>query len=121
MAEQTYEILEPECAEKVIICTHSMGGLVTCAAIKNDSLLNDKVAGVIHVVQPKNAAHAAYRRFFTGAVRALEGGCALSAILDNEGYKFTEIVSGLLGPSQLIPFHTYSDQSANGNPMPWLT
>jgi pimeloyl-ACP methyl ester carboxylesterase len=121
LAEQIHEILELEEAEKVIICTHSMGGLVTRSAIKSDSSLNDKVAGVIHVVQPASGAPAAYRRFFTGAVKALDGGFALASILGNKGYKFTEIVSGLPGPFQLIPFHSYSDQNANGNPMPWLT
>jgi hypothetical protein len=80
---------------------------VTRAAIKNDSSLNDsslndEVAGVIHVVQPSSGAPAAYQRFFTGVVRALDGGLVL---LGNEGYKFTEIVSGLPGPLQLIPFH----------------
>lgn len=121
LSEQIDEILELENAEKVIICTHSMGGLVTRAALKSDNTLADKVAGVIHVVQPANGAPAAYRRFFTGAVSSLDGGGALSLILGNKGYKFTEIVSGLPGPFQLVPFHTYHDLDSNGNAVAWLT
>lgn len=121
LAEQIDEILELEDAKQVIICTHSMGGLVTRAAIKHDASLNDKVAGVIHVVQPASGAPAAYRRFFTGAVKAIDGGWAFASILGNKGFKYTEIISGLPGPFQLIPFPTYYDQDAGGNPTDWLT
>jgi peptidoglycan hydrolase-like protein with peptidoglycan-binding domain len=120
LSEQIDEILELEEAEKVIICTHSMGGLVTRAALKSDSALAGKVAGVIHVVQPANGAPVAYRRFFTG-VNKLDGGGALALILGNKDYKFTEIISGLPGPFQLLPFHTYRQFDANGDPQPWLT
>ena len=120
LGTQIDEILELEDAEKVIICTHSMGGLVTRAALKNDSALAAKVAGVIHVVQPANGTPVAYRRFFTG-VTDIDGGGALALILGNEDHKFTEIVSGLPGPFQLLPFHTYRQLDANDKLVPWLT
>lgn len=120
LSEQINEILELEDAEKVIICTHSMGGLVTRAALKNDSALADKVAGVIHVVQPANGTPVAYRRFFTG-VTDIDGGGALALILGNEDHKFTEIVSGMPGPFQLLPFHTYRQLDENNKLVPWLT
>jgi pimeloyl-ACP methyl ester carboxylesterase len=49
--------------EKVILVTHSMGGLVARACAKQ---IPDKIAGVIHSVMPALGAPAAYRRIACG-------------------------------------------------------
>ena len=51
---------------KVIIVTHSMGGLVARAAMKCDDNFTRRVSGVIHIAQPVTGASCGYRRFFTG-------------------------------------------------------
>jgi pimeloyl-ACP methyl ester carboxylesterase len=50
-------------ATKVILVTHSMGGLVARACAKR---IPDKIAGVIHGVMPALGAPAAYRRMACG-------------------------------------------------------
>ena len=61
-------ILQQENATKVILVTHSMGGIVARAACSFVSGFEAKVAGVIHTVQPAVGAPVAYRRFVDGAV-----------------------------------------------------
>lgn len=56
-------VLERTRAEKVILVTHSMGGLVARAAMP---VIAAKVLGVVHTVQPAVGAVTAYRRFITG-------------------------------------------------------
>ncbi len=50
--------------EKIIIVTHSMGGLVTRSALLRGASWASKVIGVLHTVQPAIGAVAPYRRFF---------------------------------------------------------
>lgn len=53
--------------EKVVLVTHSMGGLVARAAIHPKiGKINDKVLGVIHGVMPAVGAGAAYKRMRCG-------------------------------------------------------
>ena len=53
--------------EKVIVVTHSMGGLATRAACHADmGNIADKVAGVVHGEQPAIGAAAAYKRMHAG-------------------------------------------------------
>ena len=103
------EKLKTEAVKKVVIVTHSMGGLVTRAALKGIPDLADKVLGVMHVVQPVEGAAVAYRRFFTGMVDALDGGWGFSKILGNTGAKFSQVASGMPGPIELLPTDKYRD------------
>jgi pimeloyl-ACP methyl ester carboxylesterase len=112
-------------AKKVLIVTHSMGGLVAryaCAKLG----LSSSAVGVVHVVQPSNGAIAAYRRFFTGCVAAFDndGDSQLNNILGSTWWKYLAYLSGLPGPMQLMPNHRYHQGGNGGFPLStsnWLT
>lgn len=111
-------ILEKENAKKCIVLTHSMGGLVTRAAIKQSKELEAKISGVIHVVQPVFGAAVLYRRFFTGTIRrydstsvnpmAMIADKVLFDILGGTPHEFGENMSSLQGPLELLPTNGYN-------------
>ncbi len=84
--------------EKVILITHSMGGLVARAA---SELLGarGKILGIVHGVQPATGAAAAYWRMKAG----FEGDWKKSAVLGNEGPDVTPVLANLPGGLQLLP------------------
>jgi pimeloyl-ACP methyl ester carboxylesterase len=95
-------------AKKVVIVTHSMGGLVAryaCAKLG----LNGLVQGVVHTVLPSNGAVCAYRRFFTGCDKKYDndGEWALNVVLGDTWWKYAAYMSGLPGPMQLMPNQRY--------------
>ena len=111
-----------EC-HRVILVTHSMGGLVAraCARLSgtgDDS--NSDIAGIIHAVMPALGAPVAYRRIACGT----EGGNFTNGLRDNiKAAKFAEIAGETSakttpvmavapGALQLLPNHLY--------PKPWL-
>jgi pimeloyl-ACP methyl ester carboxylesterase len=102
---------------KVILVTHSMGGLVARACAKQ---IPDRILGVIHGVMPTLGAPACYRRIACGTERSNPS----DGRLDRPA---TEIVADILGDTpertmavmahspgalQLLPNHLY--------PGPWL-
>jgi pimeloyl-ACP methyl ester carboxylesterase len=96
-------------AKKVLIVTHSMGGLVAryaCAKLN----LSSNTVGVVHVVQPSNGAVCAYRRFFTGSVNKYDndGDSKLNTIFGNTWWKYLAYMSGMSGPMQLMPNQRYT-------------
>ncbi len=94
--------------EKIIIVTHSMGGLVTRSALLRGASWASKVIGVLHTVQPAIGAVAPYRRFFTGwSTQVNDGPGAFQKILGNKPEKFAATASGLPGPLQLLPSNLY--------------
>lgn len=111
--------LQSEDASSCIIVTHSMGGLVARAALRQHPDLEAKVLGVIHVVQPVFGATTLYRRFLTGTL-TLDGGAPFAMILGNTGPKFSQIVSGLPGPIQLLPSNLYAQRCEKAG-VRWLT
>lgn len=102
---------------KVILVTHSMGGLVARACAKR---IPDKIAGVIHGVMPALGAPAAYRRLacgteaFSPSNGAMDdlSGFAIAKILGDTPEKTTPVLATAAGALELLPNHLY--------PQPWL-
>jgi len=105
-------------AKKVIIVTHSMGGLVTRAAMAISGF--QKIAGVVHCMLPADGAVVAYRRFQTGAntpfdvaqpnspVAETIATAVLNRIMGAERVSYAAIQSVLAGPLQLLPNNAYN-------------
>lgn len=118
-----YQKLGYEC-EKVLLVTHSMGGLVARAAVNPDlgkPSVEDKVLGIIHGVMPTHGAAAAYRRCragFEGAGMSIESIAA--DILGRDGREVAAVFSNCPGALQLLPSKLYGTgwlkvQDAAGN------
>jgi hypothetical protein len=107
--ERIAEIVDTESAQRFILLSHSMGGLVTRAGLQNDtSGVADKLLGVCHIAQPATGAAVAARRMFTGATFGGDG-VAMMALLGNNRQKFQTIISSLPGPMQLLPTQDFTD------------
>jgi hypothetical protein len=92
--------------EKVILVTHSMGGLVARAAMKLSGA-EGQVLGVIHGVQPAYGAPAAYMRIKAG----FEGGGIMgritSRLLGPTGRDVTALLANAIGGLKLLPGKQY--------------
>ena len=104
--------------EKVLLVTHSMGGLVARAVMHPEmgKLVNfstmqdvrDKVLGVIHGVMPTHGAAAAYRRCragFEGSGVSIDSIAA--DILGRNGKEVAAVFSNSPGALQLLPSKLY--------------
>jgi hypothetical protein len=91
-------------ADKVIVYTHSMGGLVSRALTELHTC--DKVMGVIHGVQPATGAGGAFKRMRAG----FEG--AEQVILGRDAADVTAILAAAPGPLELLPAFDYNDGKA---------
>ena len=113
------QIMNYEKAKRVVLVTHSMGGLVTRAMLKDNATAQKSVAGVIHVVQPTVGAVALYRRLFTGMRKEYDGGgiagWVLNRALGETPAAFATLVCVLPGAIQLCASGNY--RRGNG----WLT
>jgi pimeloyl-ACP methyl ester carboxylesterase len=94
-------------ADKVILITHSMGGLVSRAVMRKSPALMSKVLGVAHVAQPVAGSVALYRRLFTGMNHKWDGDEDTVKVLGNSPYEFIVPMSGILGVFELFPTHQY--------------
>jgi pimeloyl-ACP methyl ester carboxylesterase len=102
---------------KVIIVTHSMGGLVARACAKQ---IPDQILGVIHGVMPALGAPACYRRIASGTERTnpSDGPLAkpvtgiIADILGDTPERTMPVMAHSPGALQLLPNHLY--------PQPWL-
>ncbi len=102
---------------KVILVTHSMGGLVARACAQR---IPDKIAGVIHGVMPALGAPVAYRRLASGTETVALGSSPLenfaasriAKILGTSAEKTTPVLATSPGALELLPNHLY--------PHPWL-
>jgi pimeloyl-ACP methyl ester carboxylesterase len=95
--------------ERVILISHSMGGLVARACAKR---IPDKIAGVIHGVMPALGAPAAYRRMTCGTEAQDFVGKFAAKILGATTYDTTPVLATSPGALELLPNHLY--------PGPWL-
>ncbi|WP_245176083.1 alpha/beta hydrolase [Cupriavidus sp. AcVe19-6a] len=93
-------------AEKVIVITHSMGGMVSRALTEIHQC--DKVMGVSHGVQPATGAPATYKRMRAG----FEGMAQL--VLGRNAADVVAILSQAPGGLELLPTADYNDGK------PWL-
>lgn len=92
--------------EKVILVTHSMGGLAARAAIHPDiGNLNDQVLGVIHGVMPAMGAGTTYKRMRCG----FEGRGISARILGYLGSHVTAVLANSGGGLELLPSRAYGD------------
>ncbi|MGO2337350.1 esterase/lipase family protein [Providencia sp.] len=93
--------------EKVIILTHSMGGLVARYAMNPPEGAfqgcQDKVLGVVHGVIPDLGSPAAYRRMKVGA--AQEG--IPGAVLGSTAEELMSVLAFAPAPLQLLPYPKY--------------
>jgi pimeloyl-ACP methyl ester carboxylesterase len=103
---------EKKKCDKVIIVTHSMGGLVArhCSEVLNR---REDVLGVVHGVMPAIGAAAVYRRFKSGT-EDLTGwynvkGAAVASALGNDAAEMTAVLSSAPGPMQLLPTSEYGN------------
>ncbi|MDI2113904.1 esterase/lipase family protein [Commensalibacter nepenthis] len=96
--------------DKVIIVTHSMGGLVTryCSEISGGK---DKILGVVHGVMPATGAAAAYTRMKTGnpnfnynPINAIT-----NQVLGSTGTDMSVVMSQAPGSLELLPFKEYGE------------
>ena len=95
--------------EKVIVVTHSMGGLAARALIHPGmGNLQDKVLGIVHGVMPATGAGAAYKRMRCG----FEGGLfnIPAKVLGNHGDEVTAVLGNAPGGLELLPSQAYGNE-----------
>ncbi len=90
--------------EKVILVTHSMGGLVArhCSEVLG---YRDKIYGIVHGVMPATGAAAVYRRMKAGT----EGTWGVAQVLGADAAEVTAVLSSAPGPLQLLPSPEYGN------------
>lgn len=113
---------EETTCKKVIVVTHSMGGLVTRWAVEKEGA-KDKVLGVVHGVQPAVGAAAAYWRMKAGFERSkkvwglVELPNGTQWVLGTNGAEVTALLCWMPGGLQLLPGPTYKDNTGSSD---WL-
>lgn len=114
---KTHDDREDEECEKVLLVTHSMGGLVARSACVEHGA-SEKVLGVVHGVQPVTGAAASYWRMKAGFER--RGGVTdyiAAWALGTNGAEVTALVGNMPGVLQLLPSKDYTDNEGRSD---WL-
>jgi pimeloyl-ACP methyl ester carboxylesterase len=106
---------------RVILLTHSMGGLVARSASKSHGA-ESSILGIIHTVQPASGAPAAYSRMKEGYKAKLKGNIDIfdrieAWLLGRSGREMTATLGNMPGALSLLPNHLY--QGADNDPA-WL-
>lgn len=108
---------------RLIIITHSMGGLAMRSCLKNHRGLADRVLAAIHTFHPVTGAAVMYRRVFTGARldtpwSSLDGWLnrAFNNVLGDTAEKFAKITSGMAGPFELLPGQAFDGRKKYTDP-----
>lgn len=96
---------------KVLVVTHSMGGLVTRAACKQGA--ESDVLGVVHTMQPANGTPLAYRQAKTGgkALKWVLADVVLGRIVGRSPTQYAAINARLRAPFELLPTTTHTRPS----------
>lgn len=108
---EKYKIQGFQC-EKVILVTHSMGGLVARAIIHPEiGKINEKILGIVHGVMPAVGAGAAYRRMRCGVESTGFGPTAkiTAGILGNNAREVTAVLADAQGALELLPSRFYGN------------
>jgi len=98
-----------EC-EKVVLVTHSMGGLVARAIIHPEiGKMAEKVLGVVHGVMPAMGAGAAYKRMRCGVEGSYTGVSAeiTAGVLGDNAADVTAVLANSQGALELLPSQFY--------------
>jgi len=124
LAERILKIMEEAkgvtgICEKVILITHSMGGLVARWASEIEQA-RGSILGVIHGVQPVTGAPAAYWRMKAGfeATWWKLSQVAASWVLGSSGAMVTPVLANIPGGLELLP---NKDFRPNKHSRAWLT
>ena len=107
-------------AGKVILITHSMGGLVGRRVAQR---IPDKILGVVHGVQPVTGAPVVYRRFKAGTETGGFfdiAGIGAAAVIGWDAADTTPVLGNSPGPMELLPTRHYGSgwlqiRDRNGN------
>jgi hypothetical protein len=104
-----YKNAKFEC-EKVILITHSMGGLVARALV-HPELGNaaSMILGVVHGVMPALGAPAAYKRMRCGFEQGPLNMSLSARVLGNTGSKVTAVLGNSQGGLELLPSKAYGN------------
>lgn len=96
--------------EKVILVTHSMGGLLARALIHPEmGNLQSAVLGVVHGVMPAAGAAAAYKRMRAGTDEGTMRMSVAARILGNHGSEVTAVLANAQGGLELLPSRAYGN------------
>jgi hypothetical protein len=115
---------------KVLVVTHSMGGLVTRAAATQGA--EEDILGVVHTMQPANGTPLAYRQCKTGgaALHWVLADVVLGRIIGRTPVQYAAMSSGMRGAFELLPNDTHTRATGNepserpgiaAAPRAWLT
>lgn len=107
-------LLAHAATDKCVLITHSMGGLVSRAALMQSTALRAKVVGVMHGVQPATGGTTLYRRLTCGMWNPVDGGGDLESrvlrnILGPSANEIATLLSACPGPFQLLPSNLLRD------------
>lgn len=96
--------------EKVVIVTHSMGGLVARALVHPKiGAFESCVLGIVHGVMPTVGAPAAYKRMRCGFEEELMGLHPAPKVLGNFGFEVTAVLGNSPGGLELLPSGAYGN------------
>lgn len=102
-----YKGLQFDC-DKVIVVTHSMGGLVGRALLHPEyGNAQDVIAGVVHGAMPAVGAAAAYKRIRMGFEGGGVDGFIFKEVVGDTGPKVTAVLCNSPGGLQLLPSERY--------------
>jgi len=106
---QGYQVRGYSC-EKVILVTHSMGGLVARVASQLDS--EGRILGVVHGVMPATGAPDAYRNMVAGVEHEIllvyeDLRSAFASLAGKTAADTTAVMANAQGALELLPSHLY--------------